>query len=89
MPLWSINLLLAICAVGALIAGIWLVVHFNAVAALVAGKGDMVASGVPPRVSRRKTILMLIVFNLGWMAAIGIWIFVITGAANQVVDANL
>ena len=87
--MWLINVALAICAVGALIAGIWLVLHLNAVAALFAGKADIVPSGRRPRASRAKTIAMLIMFNAGWIAAIAIWVFVLTGEANQIVDANV
>jgi hypothetical protein len=42
-----------------------------------------------PPVSRAQTWLMLAIFNTAWIACILIWIYVISGDANALVDAEV
>lgn len=46
-------------------AGIWLMLHLTALAAMFQGKIDIVASPRPPRVSRRAVGVALTVFFIG------------------------
>lgn len=85
MPLWTFPLLLALCAITSLVAGIWLLLHLQALAVLFRGQANIVPGPTMPRASRRSLLIALILFNLGWMASIGIWTFVMTGEANEVV----
>lgn len=86
--MWIVPFALAVCAVASLIAGIWLVIHLPAVMRVFGRHADI----VPPRGRRRvpphKVLLMLVIFNAGWIAAVVIWVWVIGGDANQVTIAN-
>lgn len=86
MPLWFFPALLGLCAVTSVVSGIWLLLHLQAVASLFAGRGDVVPAPTPPRASRKTVIVALILFNAGWIAAILIWVFVMGGGANQLVQ---
>ena len=88
MPLWFFPLLLAFCGVASLVAGIWLLLHLQALAVLFRGNADIVPSPKAPRASRASIWLALAVFNLGWIASISIWVFVISGEANDSVEAE-
>jgi hypothetical protein len=89
MPLWAANLVMAFFTIAALATGIWLFLHIDAIARLFAGKGDMVAAPGPRSASRGKTLLVLVLFNLAWIACVLIWIYLIGGEANEVVDASI
>ncbi len=88
MPLWFFPALLGLCAVTSVLSGIWLLLHLQAVASLFAGRADIVPAPTRPKASRKSVILALILFNAGWIAAIAIWLLVMEGAANQVVQAG-
>lgn len=87
MPLWFLPALLGLFAVVSLLSGIWLLLHLPDVARIFRGHRD--GEMVPGRAKRRTlpgTIwLMLILFNIGWIVCLVIWVFVIGGDANQVV----
>lgn len=92
MPLWTANVIFAAFIIAALGSGIWLMLHLNAVARLFAGRadqGDIVPAPVRPRVPRGRTWLMLAIFNLAWIACVLIWIYVIGGEANTLVEADI
>lgn len=92
MPLWIANMIFAAFIIAALGTGIWLVLHLNSVARLFAGRadqGEMVPAPGRPRVPRAKTWLMLAIFNLAWIACVLIWIYVIGGEANTLVEADI
>ena len=84
MPLWIFSVLLLACAAASLIAGIWLILHFPAVAKLFRRERDMVPGRRPPTASRGAMLTALVIFNAGWIASILIWVFAMSGAANEV-----
>ena len=89
MPIWFFPALLALCAVIALAAGIWLLLHLQALATLVRGHADVVPAPTQPRASRRSVWLALAIFNLGWLACVAIWTFAISGEANDAVEQQV
>lgn len=86
MPIWFFPALLALSAVVSIAAGIWLLLHAQAVAVLFRDRGDVVPGPSRSRASRRSVILALILFNLGWVASVAIWSYAISGQANEVID---
>lgn len=88
MPIWFFPALLALSAVVSIAAGIWLLLHAQAVAVLFRRHGDMVPAPRKPRASRGSVLLALLLFNLGWIASVAIWSFVISGEANDVVEQD-
>lgn len=92
MPLWTANLVFAAFIIAALASGIWLLLNLDGVAKLFAGRGDqgeMVPSRARPPVSRAKLWLMLAIFNLAWITCVLIWVYVIGGDANTLVEADV
>jgi hypothetical protein len=92
MSLWTANLIFAAFIIAALGSGIWLLLNLDALARLFAGRGDegeIVPAPRRPPVSRAQTWLMLAIFNTAWIACILIWIYVISGDANALVDAEV
>ena len=85
MPIWFFPALLALSAVVSLAAGIWLLLHAQAVAVFFRRHGDMVPAPHKPRASRGAVFLALALFNLGWISSIAIWTFAITSEANDAV----
>lgn len=83
MPITAFAVLLVICAVASLIAAIWLLLHLPALAHLFRGTADVVPGRRPPNASRAAVWTALIIFNVGWIASILIWVFVMSGAANE------
>jgi hypothetical protein len=90
MPLWLLPALLALCAVLSLAAGTWLVFHLADVARVFRGDraGDIVRGPGPRRATPAAVWAALIVFNVGWIMCLVIWLFVLSGEANTVVDAR-
>ena len=88
MPIWFFPALLALCAVVTLAAGIWLLLHAQAVAVLFRGHADIVPAPRKAKASRRAVWLALALFNLGWIASIAIWTLAISGEANDVVQQD-
>lgn len=86
MPLWFFPALLAFCAVVALLSGLWLFLHLQAVATMARGHADVVPAPSKPRASRRAVWLAFALFNFGWIASVAIWTFALTGEANEVVE---
>jgi len=85
MPLWFFPALLALLAVSTLIAGIWLLLHLQALATLFRGRADIVPSPRRPHASRGALWLALAVFNIGWIGSIAVWTYTMTGEANEVI----
>jgi hypothetical protein len=88
MPMWFFPALLALAAVVALAAGVWLLLHAQAVAVLFRNRGDIVPAPRKPHASRGAVLLALALFNLGWIASVAIWTFAISGEANDVVQQD-
>ena len=90
MPLWFLPALIAIFAIASLAAGIWLLLHLRDVARVFRGDqvGEMVRGPGRRGATSAAVWTALIVFNAGWIACIVIWIFVLGGAANTVVNAK-
>lgn len=86
MPIWFFPALLALSAVMSLAAGIWLLLHAQAVAVLFRRHGDLVPGPRRARASPGAVWLALALFNLGWIASIAIWSFAISGEANDAVE---
>lgn len=90
MPLWFLPALLALFAVVSMVAGIWLLLHLRDVARVFRGdgEGEMVRGPGRRRASPGAVWTALLVFNIGWIACILIWIFVMGGDANTLVNAE-
>jgi hypothetical protein len=86
MPLWFFPVLLALCAIVALLSGIWLLLHLQAIATMFRGTGDVVPAPTARRASRKAVWIAFALFNLGWMASVAIWVFTASGEANDVVE---
>lgn len=84
MPITVFAVLLAVCAVASLAAAIWLLLHLQAVAAAFRGTADVVPGRRAPKTSKGAVWTALIIFNAGWIACILIWVFVMSGAGNEV-----
>lgn len=70
MPVWIVPFALSICAVASLVAGIWLILHLPAVVRTFGAHFDVVRPRGSRRVPPRRVLLMLAIFNLGWIAAV-------------------
>ncbi|HCB78941.1 hypothetical protein BA950_03630 [Erythrobacter sp. SAORIC-644] len=81
---------MALFAVVSLGAGIWLLLHLRDVARVFRGNrpGELVRGPGKRRATPAAVWTALIIFNAGWIACIVIWIFVLGGEANTVVDAK-
>lgn len=90
MPLWFLPALIAFFAVISLATGIWLLLHLRDVARVFRGDrpGEMVRGPGPRRAAPAAVWTALLIFNACWITCIVIWIFVIGGDANAVVDAK-
>ena len=91
MPLWFLPALLALFAVVSFAAGIWLLLHLRDVARVFRGDrdGEMVRGPGRRRASPAAVWTALLAFNIGWIACIIIWIFVMGGDANTFVNAEV
>lgn len=91
MPLWFFPALLVLLAVASLVAGGWLLLHSRDVARALAPRrgGALIPGPGPRRASRAAVWAAVVIFNAGWIACILIWVFVIGGEANTVVDARM
>lgn len=90
MPLWFLPALIALFAVVSLAAGIWLLLHLRDVARVFRGNrpGDMVTGPGRRHATSTAVWAALVIFNAGWIVCLVIWVFVIGGEANSVVDAK-
>lgn len=88
MPIWFFPALLALSAVVSIAAGIWLLLHAQAVATLFRGHGDVVPGPRKARASKKAVLLALALFNGGWIASIAIWTLALSGAANDIVQQD-
>ena len=90
MPLWFLPALIALFAIASLAAGVWLLLHLRDVARLFRGDrdGEIVRGPGRRRATPAAVLTALLIFNAGWIACIVIWIFVLGGEANTVVDAR-
>ena len=66
-------IILAVAATASLLAGIWLVRHLTALAAIFEGRADIVASPKPPRATPAAVWAALAVFLLGTGGSMAIW----------------
>jgi len=89
MPLWVPQVLLALIVAVTAVTAIWLLLNLHAVAWLFRRSGVVEPGPGPRRASRRLTVIMLILFNIGWISSIAVWSWVITGEANEMVDADM
>ena len=89
MPLWFFPALIGVLSIVSLVAGIWLLLHLRDVAAVFSGSksSDLVRGPGRRRASRSAVWTAIIVFNAGWIAAVVIWLFLMSGDANLVTDA--
>lgn len=89
MPLWFFPALIAVFAVISLVAGIWLLLHLRDVARVFRGEepGEIVRGPGPRRAKTSLVWTAIIIFNVGWITCVAIWIFVMGGEANTFVDA--
>ena len=87
MPLWFFPALMGLFATISLASGIWLLLHLPDIARVFKGTddGEMVPGPAKRRVSRAGIWGMIMLFNAGWLACLAIWMFAISGDANQVV----
>lgn len=90
MPLWFFPALIAFFAVISLTSGIWLLLHLRDLARLFRGDrpGEMVRGPGRKRATPAAVWTALIIFNVGWIACIVIWIAALSGEANALVDAS-
>ncbi len=90
MPLWFLPALIAFFAILSLTAGIWLLLHLRDVARVFRGgsPGELVRGPGKQRATPTAVWTALLIFNAGWIACLIIWIFVLGGEANTVVDAK-
>ena len=90
MPLWFVPALLGAFATISLIAGIWLLLHLPDVARLFSGRrpGEFVRTSSRKAASRGAVWLALIFFNGGWIACLVLYVFVMSGDANEVVQSG-
>lgn len=87
MPLWLFPVLMALFAILSLATGIWLLLHLPDLARVFRGDrtGEIVPGPARRRASRSAVWLALILFNVGWLACLLIWVLVIGGDANQAI----
>ena len=88
MPLWVPQVMLALAIVLTAAAGVWLMINLRAVARLFRGAGEITPGPGPRMASKSTTVLMLVLFNLGWIGSIAIWSWAMSGEANEVVEAG-
>lgn len=90
MPLWFLPALIAFFAVVSLVAGVWLLLHLRDVARLFRGEkpGQIVRGPGRRRATPAAVWTALAIFNVGWVACIVIWLFVLSGEANLFIDAK-
>jgi hypothetical protein len=65
MDIWLLPAIFAVFTVVCLLAGIWLLLHLTALAALFRGKADVVPSPKPPIARRSLVIAALVLFGAG------------------------
>ncbi|QZH75936.1 MAG: hypothetical protein JY451_04985 [Erythrobacter sp.] len=88
MPLEVPQMLIATFGVIALASGLWLLLNLRSVAAAFGNHRGIVPGPGPRTASRRKVIAVLIAFNLGWLASIGLWAWAIDRDASDVVVSD-
>jgi hypothetical protein len=90
MPLWFLPAMIAFFAVLSLATGIWLLLHLRDVARVFRGKkpGKMIRGPGPQTATPAAVWTALLIFNACWIICVIIWIFVIGGEANTMVDAR-
>ncbi|QIG78976.1 hypothetical protein [Stakelama tenebrarum] len=81
-------LLLVIAILVTAVTGIWLLLNARSVAALFRGVPDIEPGPGRKRAPRGTTIVMLILFNIGWISAVAIEWTAWNGAANAVTQAQ-
>lgn len=68
--MFPFSILFALVIAVTLGTGVWLLLHLTAIASLFSGKADLVPSPRRPRASRRRVLVMLLLFVLGLIATI-------------------
>ena len=90
MPLWFFPTLMGALATISLAAGIWLLLHLPDVARVFRGSrsGEFVRNSGRKAASRGAVWIALILFNGGWIACLLLYVFVMSGDANEVVRSG-
>ena len=88
MPIWFFPASLALSIVLSLAAGIWLLLHAQAVSVLFRKRREVVPGPSKSKASPASVWLALALFNLGWISSVFIWTGAISGEANEVVQQN-
>lgn len=86
MPLWSVQIIVAFFAVMSLLSGIWLLLNLRAVARTFRGTADLEPGPGPRGPSRGAVWTAFILFNIGWIASIAIWIWARDDDAPQAIE---
>lgn len=68
--MFPFSILFALVIAVTLGTGVWLLLHLTAIASLFSGKADLVPSPRRPRASRRRVLVILVLFVLGLIATI-------------------
>jgi len=68
--MFPFSILFALVIAVTLGTGVWLLLHLTAIASLFSGKADLVPSPRRPRASRRRVLVILLLFVLGLIATI-------------------
>lgn len=89
MPLWVPQTMLALTIIVTAVTGVWLLINLRAVARLFRRSGVIQPGPGPRLASKRTTAMMLVLFNLAWIGSIAVWSWVMTGEANEVVEAEM
>lgn len=79
MPLWIPQAILALSIIITMATGVWLMLNARAVARLFRSTGFIVPGPGPRLAGRPAVIAALVMFNLGWIASVGIWSWAING----------
>ena len=82
MPLSLFFAIYAVLLIVTFSAGIWLLLHLTALARIVEGKADVVASPKRPRASRRAVWFAVAAFGGGLLLTVAMQILAMTGVAN-------
>lgn len=88
MPLWSAQAIIAFFAVMAMLSGIWLLLNLRAIARTFRGTADLRPGPGPRGPSRKAVWTAFILFNLGWIVSIAIWIWAMDEEAPGTIEGD-
>lgn len=89
MPLWFLPALLGLFILVSLAAGVWLMLHLRDIARIFQGDrpGELAPGPGRRHAGKAAVWAVLLIFNGGWIASVLLWVFVMSGEANTVVNA--